>query len=534
MGVAGMLYEYALSALGNNLMGSSHEQIFVIIGLMMFAMGVGAAVQRRIGQPLIDRFLWIEIGLGVLGGLSGLVAFTAYGYMSSYPVVLYGLALAIGLLVGFEVPLLIRINESYAGALRANLGEILSMDYIGSLLGALLFAYVLLARLPLAEIAIAAGVVSVVIALAGVVYFWPLVKRPKTIAAFGAASLVVLTIAWVNAGPWVSYVEQRSYEDPIVHRETSVYQHVVMTRRDDRVRLYINGNLQFSSRDEVIYHDLLVHPAMHAVRSPRRVLILGGGDGLGLREVLKYPGVERVTLVDIDPAITGLAAEHPTMVELNRGAFRDARVRVVDAGSLSAGEAFRVERPSSLSAQLWSDRVVEGPEVRVAHIDADLFLREVDPSEPYDVVICDFPDARSVALAKLYSVEFYRRVERVLAPGGMVVVQSSSPWHASRVFRCIGTTLAEAGFEVAPFHQNVPSFGHWGWHMAWRAGEIEPPARRLASLDTLRVETGYATPAVLAAAFEFGEGLVDRTGEIRANTKMRPVILEYERRSWTR
>ncbi|MEM7550193.1 MAG: polyamine aminopropyltransferase [Bacteroidota bacterium] len=534
MGVAGMIYEYALSALGNNLIGSSHEQIFVIIGLMMFAMGVGAAVQPRIRPPLLDKFLWIEILLGVIGGLSGLIVYTAYGYMASYEVVLYAVALVIGLLVGFEVPLLIRINESYAGELRSNLGQILSMDYIGSLGGALLFAYVLLSRVPLAQISLAVGLVSVAVAGAGLWYFWSIVRRPRLILVGVACAAGVLAAAWWYAGAWTAAVEQRTYEDPIVFRDTSVYQHAVLTERGDHTRLYINGHLQFSSRDEAIYHELLVHPAMLAHGGAERVLILGGGDGLALREVLKHGSVREVVLVDIDPMITRLGAEHPRLIEMNRGSMLDARVSVLTAAGITPGESITPERPSTLRQSFLSEDRYAVADVRAVHVDAEVFLRGLPSGERgFDVAICDFPDPRSVGLAKLYSVGFYTRLRDVLSPDGLVAVQSTSPYHAAEVFVCIGKTLREAGLAATPYRQNVPSFGEWGWHIAAADGRRVSGAT-FRGLETMPVAVSYLTPGVLRGAFEFGRGWFDGAGSVRANTQMRPVILDYDRRSWRR
>lgn len=538
MGVAGMLYEYALASIGNNMMGSSHEQIFVIIGLMMFAMGIGAAVQRKLSGPVLDLFIAAELALALLGGMSCLIAYAAYGYTAGYEVVLYALALAIGFLVGLEVPLLIRINESHADALRTNLGDILSMDYVGSLVGALLFAFVLLAKVPLPQIALAAGVVSALVAAAGLVYFRKLVERPRTLGFGCVCVLAVLAIGWVYADRWVVSIEQRTYEDPIVFRETSVYQHVVLTQRGDHLRMYINGHLQFSSRDEAVYHELLVHAPLALAEQHARVLILGGGDGLALREVLEHPGVREVVLVDIDPVITRLASEQPRLIQANRAAFADARVAVADSAGITPGEPMSVTRPSTLASEYWSDREYDLASVRVLHLDAEVFLREV-PIEPFDVVICDFPDPKSIATAKLYSVGFYRRLASRLAEGGVISVQSSSPWHAPLVFSSIGLTLEEAGFATLPYHHNVPSFGDWGFHLAWRPTDralpptVEAMRERIANLTRLHARADVLTPAVLTASFAFPEGWIDTGNEtVRPNTQMRPVLVEYHRRSW--
>ncbi|MEM7754345.1 MAG: polyamine aminopropyltransferase [Planctomycetota bacterium] len=538
MGIAGMLYEYALASIGNNMMGSSHEQIFVIIGLMMFAMGIGAAVQRKFTGPVLDLFIAAELALALLGGLSCLIAYAAYGFMTSYGVVLYSLALAIGFLVGLEVPLLIRINETYAKALRSNLGDILSMDYVGSLAGALLFAYVLLAKVPLTQIALAAGVVSVLVAAFGLFYFRGLVRRPRTLALACVATLATLSVAWFNAERWVIDIEQRTYEDPIVFRETSVYQHVVLTERNDHLRMYINGHLQFSSRDEAIYHELLVHTPMALAARHDRVLILGGGDGLALREVLEHAGVREVVLVDIDPVITRLAAEHPRLVEVNRAAFSDARVSDLAPAGITPGEMITVTRPSTLAAEYWDDRDYELADVSVIHLDAELFLRDLN-GPPFNVIIADFPDPKQIAIAKLYSVGFYTRVQRHLAEGGIMSVQSSSPYHAPLVFAGIGKTLETAGFVVLPYHHNVPSFGDWGFHLAWRSADADLPPTpaamtgRVRGLRRFAAPTDAITPDVLAAALAFPDGWVDTgTETIRPNTQMRPVLVEYHRRSW--
>src|SRR5206468_8625237 len=173
--------------------------------------------------------------------------------------------------------------------------------------------------------------------------------------------------------------------------------------------LTLNGGLQFSSLDEVRYHEFLVHVPMVFARERVSVLVLGGGDGLGLREILKYPNVESVTLVDLDPAMTHFAATHPVMTALNHRSFADARVAVVQSGAVVEGPRQLVsgEEPHPHARHLHGDDLPVA-EVSVVNIDADKFLREVQ--EVYDVVIVDFPDPRSIELCKLYSKEFYLKL----------------------------------------------------------------------------------------------------------------------------
>lgn len=530
MGACGMIYEYALSVMGNNLMGSSHEQLFVIMGIMMFAMGIGATIQQYVVGRLLDKFLFFELLLGLLGGVSTVVIFITFAYTASYYVVMYGFALIIGSLIGLEVPLLIRINNEYSASLRTNLSQILCMDYVGSLFGALLFAYVLLSRVALGEITFLLGCVNTLLAVLGTLYFWPLLRYRVPLLVGSVVTLSGLVYGYTQADRWMSIVEQRCYEHPITFRSTSVYQHLVLTQRKEDVRLYINGNLQFSSRDEAIYHDLLVHPAMLTAQNHERVLILGGGDGLALREVLKYPDVRHVTLVDIDPMVVRLASERPELIALNRAAFHDARVMTLTPAGIEPGAKITVTAPTKLAEEFIEQRRYEIADVHVVHVDADLFVRRLG-LEPFDVVLIDFPDPNSLELAKLYSVEFYHMLRERLAPGAVLTVQSTSPYFARKTFLCIGETLRAAGFAALPYRQNVPNFNEWGWHLAAPLATEADLRERVANWGPLRVTTEHANKAVLKAAFAFPPRWLEKPADLRPNTKLRPVIFEYYQRS---
>ena len=530
MGACGIAYEYTLGALGNNLMGSSHEQIFVVIGLMMFAMGLGATLQKNISGDLVDKFLLVEILLGLTGGVSALLIYLAYVYSSSYMLLLWGFSLGIGILIGLEIPLLIRINREYSASLKTNLSEILSMDYVGSLAGALLFTFVLFANLSINQIAVALGCANLLLALLGLAYFRPLLRHFKKLLLLSCAGMAILGCLLALSEDWRVSLEQRTYGDPIIYSHTSRYQHIVMTRRNDRLSLFINGHLQFNSQDERIYHEMLVHVPFSVAPSRARVLILGGGDGLALREVLKYDAVRRVDLVDIDPAMTDLAATHPDLVGLNRGALLDNRVTLRPALGVSEGDVQTISRPSKLASSLLSDTLYPQARVRVFNLDADLFVRSLQG--PYDLVIIDFPDPKSVGTAKLYSLDFYRMLARQLGPTGLVAVQSTSPYHSREMFLCIGKTLRAAGYQALPYRQNVPSFGEWGWHLAWlHQTTASDMKERLEGLTSIGVPTGYLTAALLSNASEFGKGWLD-DAHIEINTKFRPAILQYHRQSW--
>ena len=530
MGACGIAYEYTLGALGNNLMGSSHEQIFVVIGLMMFAMGLGATLQKNISDNLVDKFLLVEILLGLTGGISALAIYLAYVYSTSYMLLLWGFSLGIGILIGLEIPLLIRINREYSTSLKTNLSEILSMDYVGSLAGALLFTFVLFANLSINQIAVTLGCVNLLLALLGLAYFRPLLHHFKKLLLLACVGSIILGYLLILSENWWTSLEQRTYSDPIIYRHTSKYQHIVMTRRNNRLSLFINGHLQFNSQDERIYHEMLVHVPFSVASSSAKVLILGGGDGLALREVLKYDAVRRVDLVDIDPSMTDLASTHPDLVRLNRGALLDDRVTLSPPLGISDGEAWTITRASKLNSSLLSETLYPQARVQVFNLDADLFVQSL--RGPYDLVIIDFPDPRSVGTAKLYSLDFFRRLAGQLGPAALVAVQSTSPYHSRKMFLCIGKTLRAAGYRALPYRQNVPSFGEWGWHLAWLHKTTKSAIKeKLKGLTSIGVPTGYLTPALMSNATAFGKHWLDDT-HIEINTKFRPTILQYNRQSW--
>ncbi len=245
--------------------------------------------------------------------------------------------------------------------------------------------------------------------------------------------MALLAVAFIKADALTSLAEDAMFADDIVYTKTTHYQRIVVTRNRAGFQLFLNGNLQFSSADEYRYHEALVHPAMALAsdgrRAVRRVLILGGGDGLGLREVLKYPSVEEVVLVDLDPDMTELSRRFPPLARLNGNSFADPRVRVVNE-----------------DAMIWLER----------------------DERPFDAAIVDFPDPNSFALGKLYTTRFYRMLKRRLAPDAAVSVQSTSPLFARNSYWCIMRTLEAAGFRVRPYYTAVPSFGVWGFALARR------------------------------------------------------------------
>ena len=504
-GSCGLAYEYTLSKLASDLLGNSTRQWALIIGVMMFFMGLGANSQRALpSQRLFGAFVLLEALLSLLGGLSSLVLVWIYAYWQSHYVLWqYLLIGAIGFLIGLEIPIITRINESFTPELKVNIGRTLQMDYVGALGGALLWSYWLIPYLPLSRAAAILGLANMLVTCVFFACFYRQIR--SRILMFGSISFVLaaLVAAFVWGPEWSLRSEQGLYRDPIILRKTTAYQHLVLTRsvrarpayfpfdikgakdvmEEDEAgreyRLYINGHLQFSSRDEFIYHENLVHPAFavfyeRSARWPARVLILGGGDGLALREVRKYASVQEAIIADIDKEMLRLAAENPILRRLNQDALHGANVELKSARWSSQAEQLEEQvavphlagRGAIVPERMYSVQVV------LKSIDAVRYVAEADGL--FDVIIADFPDPNSEALSRLYSLPFYQNVRRKLGIDGVFVQQSTSPVYAYKAFWAIGRTMMAAGLEALPYHDLVPSFGEWGWWLAVPFHSVEP------------------------------------------------------------
>ena len=449
----GLAYELIAGALSSYLLGDSILQFSTIIGCYLFAMGVGSHLSRYVkDEDVLTRFVDIELLVGLLGGLSAMALFVVFAWLSApFRTVLYALVFSIGVLVGMEIPLVMRALNDGDTKFSELVSRVLTFDYLGALAVSVLFPLLLAPRLGLSRTALLFGIANVAIA------FWTIHRFRDRLKQVGSrilrASLVMVTlvVGFFFADTLTHWSERGMYGDEIVHAVTTPYQRLVITRWKDDLRLYINGNLQFSSRDEHRYHEALVHPMMESLPWAKNVLLLGGGDGLALREVLRYPTVQKVTLVDLDHRVTDLFRTSEPLVALNKGSFSDPRVTVVNQ-------------------------------------DAELWL-EQSGDAMFDAVIVDFPDPSNFSLGKLYSVPFYRGLLRHVAAHGMVVVQSTSPYFAPRAYWSIDATLKEAGFRTWPYHAYVPSFGEWGFVLASQDGAFVPPERYRLPMRFLDAET---------------------------------------------
>ncbi|MES2902314.1 MAG: polyamine aminopropyltransferase [Pseudomonadota bacterium] len=448
----GLAYELIAGALSSYLLGDSILQFSTIIGCYLFAMGVGAHFSKYVhDDDVLARFIDIELAVGLIGGISAALLFMTFSWMAApFRTVLYTLVFMIGAMVGMEVPLVMRALNARDTAFNELVSRVLTFDYLGALAVSLLFPLVLAPKLGLVRTGFLFGMLNVGVGIWTLYVFRNELKNPAGKVLRASAVMFTLVFGFIASDKLVSWSENGLFGDQVVYATTTPYQRLVITQWKDDTRLYINGNLQFSSRDEYRYHEALVHPALESLPWAKRVLVLGGGDGLAAREILRYPNIDHVTVVDLDPAMTGAFTSRAELAKLNAGAFSDKRVRVVNA-------------------------------------DAALWLQ--NSTEMFDAVIIDFPDPSSFALGKLYSVPFYGTVARHVAANGLVVVQSTSPFFAPNAFWTIDATLREVGMKTWPFHAYVPSFGEWGFIMASPQATFTPPASYRLPMRYLNADT---------------------------------------------
>ena len=460
--LCGIVYELIIGAVSSYLLGNSVVQFSITIGLFMFGMGIGSYLSKLFPRNLVDVFIAVEIVISIVGGLSSLILFISFpNFPSLYQGIMYALILIIGSLVGLEIPILTRILNDRRQALKDSLAHVLSLDYLGALIGSIAFPLLLLPKLGLMGLSFAIGLINVLIAFLNLAMFWTVLKRPKRLLALAIAGTVVMIAGVLGGQILTRFAERQLYVDQVIYYKQTPYQRVVFTRSpiNSEYRLYLDGHLQFAERDEHRYHEALALPVMALPGSRKNVLILGGGDGMAAREVLKHPEVERIDLVDIDPVVTEFCRQNATIKKINEGALDD-------------------------------------PKLHIHHQDAFIYIRETDLL--YDRVIIDLPDPHNEALDKLYTVDFYRMVQSRLAEGGALVTQSSSPFTTRRTFWCIGNTLEASGLDTYSYHIGMLTFGVWGFHIAGR----QPVSSESFHLD---VPTRYLTEEVLHASTVFGK-----------------------------
>ncbi len=483
--ICGLVYELLAGTLASYLLGDSITQFSTVIGVYLSAMGLGSHLSGKIEKDVATRFVEIEIAVAAVGGAAAPMLFLAFGHLSFFRVVLYGIVALIGTLVGLEIPLLLRVLKDQYD-FKDLIARVLTVDYLGSLVASLLFPMFLVPRLGIVRTGLAFGLLNAVVAIASTRLLRTGIAHPRRLVIKASVVIVLLVLGMIFADRLTSLAEDGMYADDVIFARTTPYQRIVITRGRASVQLFLNGNLQFSSADERRYHEALVHPALALAPEARRVLVLGGGDGLATREILKYPSIQEIVLVDLDPGMTRLAAELPLLRAQNGDALRSDRVQVINE-------------------------------------DAYLWLGE--DHGRFDAAIIDFPDPNNFALGKLYTTRFYRMLRRALAPGAPAVVQSTSPLMARASFWCVAQTMEAAGLFTRAYHVAVPSFGEWGYVLA-RDTEFAVPSHVGAGPLT------YLNDAVLPTMFVFPSDMSRIPVEV--NRLDNQILVHYYDGEWKR
>jgi spermidine synthase len=487
-GLAGIVGEYILSTLATYFLGDSVFQWTMILSIMLFAMGVGSRISTYFKTKILEKFLIAEFALSILTSTAALATYFFMGQTESIGVIIYGFSISIGLLIGMEIPLVTRINEENE-ELRTNIAGVMENDYYGSLLGGLFFVFVGLPYLGLTHTPFVLGGINLLVAIA---LFFRLKKylAPVYKTAFAIAIPTItclLLFLGFNADKIVLYGEQKRYNDKVVFSKQTRYQKITITQWKEHYWLYLNGSKQLCTFDEFLYHEPLVHPVMKLTKDPRHVLILGAGDGCAIREVLKYPSVEEITLVDIDPEMTRIGKTNEIFTKMNDSAYYNSKVKVVNQ-------------------------------------DAFQYLENTD--QFYDVMILDFPDPKSIDLNRVYTKEFYMLCNKRLRPFGHIVTQAVSPYYTTKAFRSIEKTMTASGFQTLPIHNHVYSFGEWGWVIGSKQRTSTDIKKFLLETTYDDLEVEWITKESMNLMTSFGKDLV-KADSVEVNTIHNPVLYRY-------
>lgn len=530
----GIVYEYLLAHYAGRVLGSVDVAVYGMIGVMVASMGMGAFYARTISNPYTG-FAWLEAIISVIGGTSILLMAGVVSYAFVLPnelqqtfgldpsviadggpvhalrevskVVPYLLGAILGFFIGMEIPFIARIREDLYERVENNAGTVYGVDYIGGGVGAAIWVTVCLSQ-PIIISAAATALLNLLLGTIFIVKFWHKVRWSALLALTKVVVAMLLVAVLLKGEEWVNSMNSMLYKDKVVYSNNTRFQNIVVTERviggvgQPILSLYINGRLQFSSADEDIYHAMLVSPAMLASARNENVLVIGGGDGLAVRDILRYQP-SSVTLVDLDPDMTKLFTGRDESAEF----WLSKRLTDLNGGALN------------------------DPKVSVINEDAFLYVEHlVAQQQVFDTIIVDLPDPSHPDLNKLYSVYFYRQLSNLLSGDGALVVQSTSPYHSKNAFLSIGKTVNEAGLNGQQYHTNVPSFGEWGWTIASKIGAS--PLQRIKSADSADVNNEVVDHDFIVGAFTFPKPFFDQLRNVKVNRLNSPVLYTYHSDGW--
>jgi spermidine synthase len=484
--ICGIIYELIIGAISSYLLGDSVKQYSITIGLFMSAMGIGSYTTKRFKNNLFDVFVTIELFIGLVGGISAVLLFASYGYTKMYYVVMYVTIIIIGILVGLEIPILTRIIEEKENNLRITIANVLSFDYIGALIGSVAFPIILLPHLGHIKTSFLVGLINVLVANMIIFKYKNHIKRIQFLKIMAVFFTFLIVLGFLTADKTAEKIEDSFYRDQIIYRNQTKYQRMIVTKHRDDLRLFLDGNIQFSSKDEYRYHEALIHPAMLLSDKRDNILILGGGDGLAAREILKYDDVKKITLVDLDEEVVNFCSNNPLVSSLN-------------------------------------NKSLDNEKVHVFNQDAYKYLE--DTQEKYDVIIVDLPDPNNESLNKLYTNLFYRLIYTRLSDGGMVSIQSTSPYYAGEAYWCIRKTVESEGFVTSGYHLSIPSFGDWGFTLASKKDFSKEDIN-------ITMPMKYLNNDIVRACFDFGNDEKRYKDTVEVNSLTNPILISYYQKAW--
>ena len=495
-GLSGIVAEYILATLATYFIGNSIVQWALIVSVMLFSMGLGSRLSKYVRKDLLINFISIEFLLSILVGFSALIVYTTVSFSNFVPIVIYILSISIGILIGMEIPIVIRMNQDFQ-SLRVNISAVMEHDYYGSLVGGFFFSFVGLPLIGMTYTPLVLGMVNFLVAIALIVLTYQSLsaKQKRTSLVMSIIVGVVLLSGFWTAKPIILFGEQKKYKDKIIYEEQSKFQKIVLTEWRGNYWLFLNGNLQFASFDEPLYHEPLVHPAAKLAKTPKDILIIGGGDGCAVRELLKYDGVESISLVDLDPAIIDLANNHPVMLKINEGSLKNDKVDVFTQDGFN-------------------------------FLDCDTNF--------YDVILIDLPDPRSVDISKMYSTEFYSICYYHLRERGVLVTQATSPYYSTAAFNCIGNTLRAAKFNALPMHNQILTMGEWGWYICSKRYSENQMKTILQKMKFDDIETKWINNEAMLQITSFGKQFYNKSNDsLKVNTLIDPILYRiYLKSQW--
>ncbi len=491
-GLSGIVAEYCFATLSTYFVGDSVKQWSIVISLMLFSMGLGSRITKSFKSHLLLIFITIEFILSLVVSFSAVITYYLAIKLEFIGLIIYLMSILTGTLIGMELPLAIRLNEEFQ-SLKFNVANVLEKDYYGSLLGGIFFVFIGLPYFGLTYTPFLLGSINLLVVLILIFVFRDrLTAKVKRMVLF-VGCMVILTVA---GGAFFSekiilHGEQDKYKDKIVFQEQSIYQKIVVTQWKRDYWLYLNDNLQFSTFDEPMYHEVLVHPIMYVLGRPRNVLILGGGDGCAARELLKYKELQSITLVDLDKKLTDLFTENEELSKINKSALTNPKVTIINK-------------------------------------DGFTFMEKTE--DFYDLIIIDLPDPRNVELSRLYSNEFYEICYSHLTPKGGIITQAGSPYYTPKAFRCIEKTIASVGFSTLPLHNQVLTMGEWGWVVGTKERfSKETIINMIQGFDDDFVDTQWLNKESMSLITSFGKDfLLSKVNDsILINRISNPVLYHY-------